>query len=32
MAIKIYIDQGHNPTSFPNSGASYFGQNEQDVT
>lgn len=32
MAIKIYIDQGHNPTGFPNSGASYFGQNEQDVT
>lgn len=32
MAIKIYIDQGHNPTGFPNAGASYFGQNEQDVT
>ena len=32
MAIKIYIDQGHNPTGYPNAGASYFGQNEQDVT
>lgn len=32
MAIKIYIDQGHNPTGNVNTGASYFGQNEQDIT
>lgn len=32
MAIKIYIDQGHNPTSYPNAGASWYGQQEQDVT
>ncbi len=32
MAIKIYIDQGHNPTGYHNTGASWYGQNEQDVT
>lgn len=32
MAIKIFIDQGHNPTGFHNIGASYFGLDEQDVT
>lgn len=32
MAIKVYIDQGHNPTGFANTGASWYGQNEQDVT
>lgn len=32
MAIKIYIDQGHNPTGNPNTGASWYGQDEQDIT
>lgn len=32
MAIKIFIDQGHNPTGNPNIGASWYGQNEQDIT
>lgn len=32
MAIKIYIDQGHNPTGYPNAGASWYGQDEQDIT
>ena len=32
MAIKIFIDQGHNPTGFPNAGATGFGLFEQDVT
>lgn len=32
MAIKIYIDQGHNPTGNPNTGASWYGQAEQDIT
>ena len=32
MAIKIYIDQGHNPTGYHNTGASWYGQQEQDVT
>lgn len=32
MAIKIFIDQGHNPTGYPNAGASWYGQDEQDVT
>ena len=32
MAIKIYIDQGHNPTGYPNAGASWYGQEEQDIT
>lgn len=31
MAIKIYIDQGHNPTS-PNAGAEGNGLAEQDIT
>ncbi len=31
MAIKIYIDQGHNPTS-PNTGAEGLGRREQDIT
>lgn len=30
--IKIYIDQGHNPTSYHNSGASGNGLYEQDLT
>ncbi|MDF2819935.1 MAG: hypothetical protein K0R15_376 [Clostridiales bacterium] len=30
MAIKIFIDQGHNPTGF-NAGAEGFGLREQDV-
>jgi len=32
MAIKIFIDQGHNPTGYPNAGASWYGQEEQDIT
>lgn len=31
MAIKIYVDQGHNPTS-PNTGAEGNGLYEQDLT
>ena len=31
MAIKIYIDQGHNPNS-PNAGAEGNGYREQDIT
>ena len=31
MAIKIYIDQGHNPKS-PNTGAEGQGRREQDLT
>jgi N-acetylmuramoyl-L-alanine amidase len=31
MAIKIYIDQGHNPRS-PNTGAEGNGYREQDIT
>lgn len=31
MAIKIFIDQGHNPSG-PNTGAEGFGLREQDVT
>ena len=31
MAIKIYIDQGHNPRS-PNTGAEGNGYTEQDIT
>ena len=31
MAIKIYIDQGHNPSS-PNTGAEWYGIREQDIT
>ena len=32
MAIKIFIDQGHNPTGYHNTGASWYGRNEQDIT
>ncbi len=31
MAIKIFVDQGHNPQGF-NSGAEGFGLREQDIT
>ena len=31
MAIKVYIDQGHNPSSF-NTGAEGNGYFEQDIT
>jgi N-acetylmuramoyl-L-alanine amidase len=31
MAIKIFIDQGHNPTGFHNSGATAFGLNEENI-
>ena len=31
MAIKIYVDQGHNPSN-PNTGAEWYGLREQDVT
>ena len=31
MAIRIYIDQGHNPNN-PNAGAEAFGVREQDIT
>lgn len=31
MAIKVYIDQGHNPQGF-NAGAEGFGVREQDIT
>lgn len=31
MAIKIFIDQGHNPSGF-NAGAEGFGLREQDIT
>jgi N-acetylmuramoyl-L-alanine amidase len=32
VAIKIFIDQGHNPTGFHNTGARGFGLFEEDVT
>ena len=32
MAIKIFIDQGHNPTGFHNTGAVGQGLFEQDIT
>jgi N-acetylmuramoyl-L-alanine amidase len=32
MAIKIFIDQGHNPTGYHNTGAQYFDLYEQDIT
>ncbi len=32
MAIKIFIDQGHNPTGFHNTGARGNGLIEEDVT
>ncbi|MBR0597755.1 N-acetylmuramoyl-L-alanine amidase family protein [Sinanaerobacter chloroacetimidivorans] len=31
MAIRIFIDQGHNPVN-PNAGAEAFGLREQDIT
>ena len=31
MAIRVYIDQGHNPEN-PNTGAEWYGLREQDVT
>ena len=32
MPIKIFIDQGHNPTGSPNAGAAANGLLEQDIT
>ncbi len=32
MAIRIFIDQGHNPTGAPNAGAVGNGLYEQDIT
>lgn len=32
MAIKIFIDQGHNPTGYHNAGAVGFGLHEEDIT
>lgn len=32
MAIKIFIDQGHNPTGFHNTGAVGSGLNEENIT
>lgn len=32
MAIKIFIDQGHNPTGYHNTGAAWYGLYEQDIT
>lgn len=32
MPIKIFIDQGHNPTGYHNTGASWYGLEEQDIT
>ena len=32
MAIKIFEDQGHNPTGYHNTGAEGFGLKEQDIT
>lgn len=31
MAIKIFIDQGHNPVGYPNAGAVGNGLNESDI-
>ncbi len=31
MAIKIFIDQGHNPTGYHNTGAVGFGLNEENI-
>ena len=31
MAIRVYIDQGHNPEN-PNTGAAWYGLREQDIT
>ncbi|RDU24211.1 N-acetylmuramoyl-L-alanine amidase family protein [Anaerosacchariphilus polymeriproducens] len=32
MAIKIFIDQGHNPTGYHNAGAQGFGFFEENIT
>lgn len=32
MAIKVFIDQGHNPTGYHNTGATAFGFHEEDIT
>ncbi len=32
MAIRIFIDQGHNPTGNHNAGAAAFGLHEEDIT
>lgn len=32
MAIRIYIDQGHNPTGYHNSGAQGYGLYEENIT
>ena len=32
MSIRIFIDQGHNPTGFHNTGAAAFGLREEDIT
>lgn len=32
MAIKVFIDQGHNPTGYHNAGAVGFGLHEEDIT
>lgn len=32
MAIKVFIDQGHNPTGYHNTGATAFGLYEEDIT
>lgn len=32
MAIKIFIDQGHNPTGHPNAGAEANGLHEENIT
>jgi N-acetylmuramoyl-L-alanine amidase len=32
LAIKIFIDQGHNPTGSPNAGAVGNGLNEENIT
>lgn len=32
MALKIYVDQGHNPTGYHNTGATGFGLHEEDIT
>jgi len=32
LAIKIFVDQGHNPTGSPNAGAEGFGVREEDIT
>lgn len=32
LAIKIFIDQGHNPTGYHNAGAEGFGLHEEDIT